>query len=491
MSEVATSRYHFGTGARVGVLLGLSLRQALPIVLGVLFLTVMLMAQLPLIGMVGPVAGCIVSFGRWRRAPLFEVATPGARLAVNRWRRRAAWTRTSLTASSIDDLPPALAGLELLDVTASLRVQDQSVGVVADRRSGAVSIVIAVRGEGFPVASPAEQDALVRVWGNALAPLARARCPVSRVTWQEWTHPVGVRGHREFLGTLRPTDTHAEAHRDYGQLLEDQAPFTIAHEVLVTITADLRRVRSRRGVGVEQVAIDALIDEVRQLSIRLESAGIAVPGPLTPSEVAHAVRVRSDPGRAMVAPSARRSLAVASRKHPQEWGPMAIEPDWFDVRVDGSVHRSFQVAAWPMLPVSADWLGPLLTVDGATRTVTIVMEPVPVGAAAQDANRQLTSLEADQQQKERHGFRLTARERRRHDDVETRERELAEGHPLFRHVGIVTVTARDHDDLEDAAARVEQAAAQSMLDLRPLAARQAEGWVASLPLGRSVRQGKW
>jgi hypothetical protein len=170
---------------------------------------------------------------------------------------------------------------------------------------------------------------------------------------------------------------------------------------------------------------------------------------------------------------------------------MAIEPDWFDVRVDGSVHRSFQVAAWPMLPVSADWLGPLLTVDGATRTVTIVMEPVPVGAAAQDANRQLTSLEADQQQKERHGFRLTARERRRHDDVETRERELAEGHPLFRHVGIVTVTARDHDDLEDAAARVEQAAAQSMLDLRPLAARQAEGWVASLPLGRSVRQGKW
>ena len=88
MSEVATSRYHFGTGARVGVLLGLSLRQALPIVLGVLFLTVMLMAQLPLIGMVGPVVGCVVSFGRWRRAPLFEVATPGARLAVNRWRRR-------------------------------------------------------------------------------------------------------------------------------------------------------------------------------------------------------------------------------------------------------------------------------------------------------------------------------------------------------------------------------------------------------------------
>jgi hypothetical protein len=30
-----------------------------------------------------------------------------------------------------------------------------------------------------------------------------------------------------------------------------------------------------------------------------------------------------------------------------------------------------------------------------------------------------------------------------------------------------------------------------MLDIRPVAARQGEGWVASLPLGRSVRRGVW
>ena len=144
-----------------------------------------------------------------------------------------------------------------------------------------------------------------------------------------------------------------------------------------------------------------------------------------------------------------------------------------------------------MLPVAADWMAPLLTVDDVTRTVTVVLEPVPLRSAAQDANRQLTSIEADHEQKERHGFRLTARERRRHADVETRERELAEGHPMFRHVGIVTVTAPTLDELDEACGRVEQAAAQSLLDLRPLAARQVEGWVASLPLGRSVRQGGW
>ena len=170
---------------------------------------------------------------------------------------------------------------------------------------------------------------------------------------------------------------------------------------------------------------------------------------------------------------------------------MAVEANWLDTRVDGSWHRSFRVAGWPMLPVAADWLAPLLTVADVTRTVTVILEPVPLTAAAQDANRQLASIEADQQQKEQHGFRLTARERRRHADVETRERELAEGHPLFRHVAIVTVTASDRDGLEAASVRVVQAAAQSMLDLRPLVARQTEGWVASLPLGRSARHGTW
>ena len=165
---------------------------------------------------------------------------------------------------------------------------------------------------------------------------------------------------------------------------------------------------------------------------------------------------------------------------------MAVEADWFQVRVDGAVHRTYRVAGWPMLPVAADWLGPLLTAEGATRTVTVVMEPVPLARAAADANRQLTSIESDHAQKERHGFRLTARERRRHADVEGRERELAEGHPEFRHAGFVTVTAPDGDALEEAAGRMEQAAAQSLLEIRPLAARQAEAWVTSLPVGRSI-----
>lgn len=485
------ARYRFGEPGRIGVVLGMSLRQTVPIVAGVIWLTVMMVLGVPIIGALGPVAGLTVALGRWKRAPLYEVAGPGSKLVTHRVTGRTIWRRRAIAHSRPvveQDVPPALRGLHVVDATTTWGAVSRTVGVVHDRPAGTVSVVLQVSGGGFPVASPIEQDGLVAAWGAALSPVARARCPISRITWQEWSHPVGVEGHRRFLASSGRRRIHIDANADYSTLLDEVGPFTIAHDVHLNITADLRRVRGRRGASALDTGIELLVEETRQLASRLETGGFTVGAPLTPVEVCDAVRWRSDPTRRA---AGRQSLAAATGRSAQEWGPMAVEPNWFEARVDGSWHRSFAVTGWPMLPVAADWMGPLLTVDDVTRTVTIVLEPVPLATAAQDANRQLTSIEADHEQKERHGFRLTARERRRQSDVETRERELAEGHPLFRHVGIVTVTAGSPDDLDDGCSRVEQAAAQSLIDLRPLAARQIEGWVASLPLGRSVRQGLW
>jgi hypothetical protein len=180
------------------------------------------------------------------------------------------------------------------------------------------------------------------------------------------------------------------------------------------------------------------------------------------------------------------SLAAATGRDAVEWGPMAAHPVWGRVTVDGSEHRGFRVATWPALPVGADWLSPLLTAPGVTRTVTVVMEPVPISKAARAADREVMSREADADMKERRGFRVSARDRKRMDEVRQRERELTEGHPEFRFVGLVDVAAPDADALEDACAAIEQAAAQSLVDLRPLEARHDLAWVASLPLGRGV-----
>ena len=494
MSAPARShaQYRFGDAAPLGLLLGMPARQAAPIVAGILWLTLMLMAQQPLVGLPGPVLGVVAAFGRIRGVPLFEIAWPAVRLGA----RRRAWTRTALLA--LDDrgevdLPDALAGLELLEVDAGRLGADRTVAVVRDRRLDSVSTVIPVVGEGFPVASLSEQDHIVEKWGGALAPLARAKCAIARLTWQEWTRPVGVEAHRRYLDDVAPAGAVASVARDdYEQLLDSQEPFTIAHEVLLTLTVELRRVRARRSMTQVESAVAALIDETRMLSGRLETAGLHVGAPLDGGALREAIRSHSDPSRSAVGTSKRRrSLAEATRRVAGSWGPMAVQSSWGHVRVDGSLHRSYFVSLWPLLPVQADWMRPLLTSDTATRTVTVVLEPVPLAKASLEANRRLTSIEADHEQKSRHGFRLTARERRRLNDVESRETELAEGHPEFRFVGIVTVTAQDEDSLDHAAADIEQSAAQSLIELRPLAARHDHGWVASLPLGRSVRQGAW
>ena len=487
--------YRFGDSAPLGLLLGMPARQAAPIVVGVLWLTLMLMAQLPLAGMPGPVLGVVMAFGRFRGVPLFEIGLPVLRLGA----RRGAWTRTSLVALEDGrevDLPDALAGLELLEVEAGRLGGERTVAVVRDRRLDSVSTVIPVVGEGFPVASLSEQDHILEAWGGALTPLARAKCAIARLTWQEWTRPVGVEAHRRYLDDVAaaaPAKTApAAARADYEHLLDSQAPFTIAHEVLLTLTVELRRVRARRSMTQVDSAIAALLDETRMLCGRLDTAGLRVGAPLDAGSLREAIRVHSDPSRSAVgASNRRRSLAEAARRVAGCWGPMAVQGSWGHVRVDGSLHRSYFVARWPMLPMQADWMRPLLTSDTATRTVTVVLEPVPLAKASMEANRHLTSIEADHDQKSRHGFRLTARERRRLRDVEARETELAEGHPEFRFVGIVTVTAHDEDSLDHAAADIEQSAAQSSIILRPLAARHEHGWVASLPLGRSVRRGAW
>ncbi len=113
-------------------------------------------------------------------------------------------------------------------------------------------------------------------------------------------------------------------------MLVTQDPVTIAHEVLITVTVDLRRVRPARRVGLLATAIDALAEETRLLVSRLESAGITIDGAADPGGVVDGDTV-CDPIRRVLVRSARfvESLGAAVGKGGVEWGPMAVEPDWF------------------------------------------------------------------------------------------------------------------------------------------------------------------
>lgn len=484
MSEVRA--YRFADANRPGVLVGLSARQAVPVVAGVLVLALVLQTSIPpLAGLAGPLVGTAVAFGRWRGTPLAETLVPGVWLGVRRAAGRRRWVRPPLLGDNTNTdavLPRAMRGLELLEA------DDRPFAVVRDRRAGWVTAVLGVRGHGFPLASPAEQDAMLAAWGAALSPFARERSPVCQVVWHEWAHPVGSDAHRAFLDTVGLTERSGDpAVADYQALVAEQAPVTIAHEVLIGVTVDQRKVRARRGAASRLVAaVDTLAEEMRLFAGRLDAAGLTVEGPLDARALSAAVRVRSDPVRAAQVATLTRSLAAAAGRGGLEWGPMAVEAEWGHVHVDGAYHRSYRIAAWPQLPVGAEWLAGLLVDTHCVRTVTVVAEPVPMGRAARAADREVMAREADADMKTEKGFRVNARERKRLADVEARERELSEGHAEFGFVGFVTVTAPDLDRLDDDCADVEQAAAQSLLDLRHLDARHDLGWVTSLPLGRVV-----
>jgi hypothetical protein len=481
--------YRFGDAHRPGLLLGLGARQAVPVITGVLWLAVTLQTGLAWpVGLFGPVAGVTVAFGRWRGSPLAETLTPGARLWLRRRLRRQCWTRQPLLGDGDTVLPPVLHGLELIEAPPGDRVGSAGMAVVRDRSAGTVTGVIRVHGRGFPLAGASEQDLMLARWGAALSPFARERSPVVQVAWQEWAHPVGSDVHRQFLASVGIGDRNDDpVVADYLALLDQQAPVTVAHDVLVSVTIDQRRVRQRRTVTSRLAgAVDALADEVRLFAARLDAAGLIVSGPLVPMELSAAIRVRSDPASSAQVATLTRSLAAAARRGALSWGPMVVETGWGHVRVDGAVHRCYRVGVWPQLPVGSDWLAALLTDAKTTRTVTVVMEPVSMSRAARAADREVMARESDADLKQRKGFRVNARERKRLTDVETREQELSEGHAEFHFVGLVTVTAADLDALDDACADVEQAAAQSLLDLRPLDARHDHGWVAALPLGRSI-----
>ena len=109
-------------------------------------------------------------------------------------------------------------------------------------------------------------------------------------------HPVGSDAHRAFLDAVGiDPRRHDPAVADYLALVDEQAPVTIAHEVLVAVTVDQRRVRARRSMKSPLgAAVDALSDESRRLR-----HGSTPPASRRPSvsalELSAAVRVRSDP----------------------------------------------------------------------------------------------------------------------------------------------------------------------------------------------------
>lgn len=360
------------------------------------------------------------------------------------------------------------------------------VGLLVDDRTRTVTAVLAVRGHSFALLAPHDQDRQAGGWGRTLASLAREGTAVHRLQWVETCVPDDGRAVAEDR-VRRGTLLAGPAARSYDRLVEETAPVSRRHRVLVAVSVHLGRAgRQVRAAGGGVGGAGRLLGrEVVALARLLADADVEVDGLLGPGALADALRLSFGGPPPWVGHDEGPGVRPGpSRSWPWPW-PLAVEPHWDAVRVDGTWHATYWVAEWPRSDVTPEFLGPLLFLP-VRRAMAVTMEPVTPARAARQVARARTADRADAELRRRGGFLATARQARERAAADERDAELAEGHAQFRFSGYVTVTAESHEALRQATALVEQAAGQARLELRLLYGQQDTAFTCTLPLGRGL-----
>ncbi|MGH9300574.1 MAG: SCO6880 family protein [Acidimicrobiales bacterium] len=371
-------------------------------------------------------------------------------------------------------LPPGLAelsGCRLLSPQAHLG--GLGMGVIHDRASRTFSSVIGVRGQSFALLDAEDKHRRVTAWSSLMAGLAREDSVIHRLAWVRRTIPDDAEAVSRFLVANAKLELDSPPGASYASLVEQAGPLTQRHQVFIVLS--IRPPRLARGSDQDPVATACgiLARETRALQDQLRNADIDVIAALGPVALAHCLR------------QAIQDRSVQAPGPIWPW-PLATETTWSALRTDALWHGTYWISEWPRIDVGPDFLSPLLLRSGARQSIAVVMEPIAPSRAVREVEQARVGGMADEELRRRAGFVLTARRRREHEVSARRETELADGHADFRFSGYVTVSAANHDDLEEAGARVEQAGAQARLELRRLYGQQDRAFTWTLPMARGL-----
>lgn len=495
MSEART--YRFSAPDRTGAMLGLSGPQVGGLGLAVVVAVLLGSMGAGVVGMAIPVAmGSVAAFVRIGGQPLIEAAPPAMRFGLISLRRRRRWEAPLIEVLAERDtpaLPPPLEGQQFLSVDAgafglSMSRSGPAV-VVVDDKGGTYAATLRAWGSEFALVARGEQDSLLARWGVALSSFCRERSVVGSVRWSEWAAPAGADEQLEYLNSQGHDDEGDPAVRSYRDLLEAAGPLATRHEVLITltVTSDRIPVPSRHRNNRQAAYVEALLNQVDQLSKRCRKAGITVSDPLSPPELARALRVRLDPTVVRSLDRRGRSLGdLAGLVSPANGGPLATELAWKHWLVDNSYHRTFLVSDWPRQEVEPTWMSDLILYGQVRRSVVVIYEPVPPRASQKAIEAAAAKLGSDAEHRQRTGFRVGAGHRRAKQAVDERDEEIAAGFGEFSYVGVVTVSAPGLEELERACDELDDVAASCAMELRALNGRHDLGLAASLPLARAL-----
>jgi len=447
------ARYRFGPRERGGALAGWRAGQILTVALGLVVGVLLLRAE-PNVAGVGAAVLILAVCGAGATWPVSGRTGDQWLPVVVRWGTRRLAPRGRRRMDS-------LAGLRVLSVGS------RRMGVVHDQRGRTLTAGLSVRGRGFALLGPDEQDRRVAGWSSVLATLAREGSLIRRVQWVAASFPDQGHGVRDYLSARALADPASTCVASYDALLDEIDADARTHDVVLTV-----QVRQAKSV---EIAGAVLQREVASLARLLPDADIEVHRVLTADDFVTRLTRTYEPHAAP---------AGGAPGTADPW-PMAIEEEWARVRVDGLLHTTFWVAEWPRTDVRSDFLAPLL-LGSARVTLSVVMEPLGPEKAMRKVEASRTADLADAELRRRGGFVSTARHSRESDVLVRREAELADGHASFRYSGFITVTAPTDAEMDAACDVVQHAASQSRLVIRRLYGDQAGAYTCTLPLARGL-----
>jgi hypothetical protein len=452
--------------------------------------------SIPLVLLCGALAFLPVS-GR----PSYAMVPVLARFAFSRLPGRPRWTaplplavrgpqgattlRSRAPGSRVTPLPSCLAGMEVHTVPrrtwAEAVVSD--VGLVRDRRSGAMTAVLGVRGTSFGLTDQAHQASQLARWGDVLDQFAREISPVVRLGWSLWSAPAFPDEHVAWLEDQVPPG-HPALGR-YLALLDSEDARSVRHELRLWISVHPTGSRDRvADTGM------AAVEAAASLTDRCVAAGLAIGDLLSPWEIVAAVRAQSDPAARPPSPPGGRGPAdlpqLTSADPPIHLAPMAVENQWDAARVDGSWHRVLWVSHWPRTLTDPRWLEPLIVSPSCIRAISVSYEPISPRTSRRTITSEAVGVETRLRTRERYGLRAGVELQRAQEEVDRREAELVAGHTEYGVLTLVDVVGRDREELDASTDAIVDAAAQcGITGLRPLYGRQDAAWACTLPIGRA------
>jgi hypothetical protein len=380
--------------------------------------------------------------------------------------------------------PPPIGAWQLIYTS----VSGQPMGVLRDRKSKTWVAVIGVQGQSFMLLEEGEKLRRLSAWGAVQASMARQGSPIARVQWLERTLPEVGDEMRSFFDERARTAAGMQAYDSYAELLASAQPVTQQHQtflVLQVSAAKANRAIKHAGGG-DKGAVAVLYRELDHLQRQLRESDLTVTGFLSGDRLAMLIRTQFDPEDAL-AHAARHSNGTESLVSARSAWPLATEVSWGHYRTDRMYHVTYWVAEWPKLGVRPSFLAPLLlTSNGVTRSISVVAEPIPTAQAVRKVEHEQTARLSDDEIRSGAGYRLGARRRKEAEALDRRENELADGHAEYRYSGYVTVSGSNLEDVEVAAATIEQVAYQCPVELRRLWGEQDTAFYCTMPMAKGL-----